>query len=105
LRGAYYSFRKLAAILAAEIPQDLREYTVHDATHLDALWEHADLIGGPAVSLTPTEAFVLGGAFLVHDLGMGLAAWPGGISALTQEAGWKDILATSIGEILGRPPR
>src|SRR5712664_4228459 len=54
LRTAYYSFRKLAAILAAEIPQDLREYTVHDATHLDALWELADLIGGPAIALTPT---------------------------------------------------
>jgi len=36
LRGAYLSFLAQAAVLAAEIPQDLREYTVHDATHLDA---------------------------------------------------------------------
>jgi hypothetical protein len=103
LRGAYYSFRERAAILAAEIPQDLREYTVHDATHLDALWELADLISGANISLTPTEGFVLGGAFLLHDLGMGLAAWPGGITELTKEQGWRDILATTISELFGRP--
>jgi Histidine kinase-, DNA gyrase B-, and HSP90-like ATPase len=104
LRNAYYSFRERAAILAAEIPQDLGEYTVHDATHLDALWELADLIAGVEVALTPTEAFVLGGAFLLHDLGMGLAAWPGGMTELTKEPGWKDILATTIGELSGRAP-
>ena len=104
LRNAYYSLRDRAAILAAEIPQDLREYTVHDATHLDALWELADIISGPEVSLTPTEGFVLGGAFLLHDLGMGLAAWPGGLTDLTKDPSWKDILATVISQMFKRPP-
>ena len=102
LRVAYHTFRERAALLAAEIPQDLRDYTVHDATHLDALWELASLIAGPEIALTPTEGFVLGGAFLIHDLGMGLAAWPGGMTALMKESGWNDILATCFTESLGR---
>jgi hypothetical protein len=64
--------------LAAEIHRDLPEFTVHDITHLDALWEIADIVAGEQFSLTPPEAFVLGGAFLLHDLGMSLAAYPQG---------------------------
>ncbi len=52
LTSAYHNFRERAALVAAEIPQDLREYTVHDVTHLDALWERfghglGSLAGGP----------------------------------------------------------
>lgn len=101
LRNAYYNFRQRAAILAAEIPHDLREYTVHDATHLDALWDLADLIAGEDCVLSPTEAFVLGGSFLIHDLGMGLAAWPGGLAELMDGPGWTDILASCIMQIYG----
>src|SRR5260370_37258442 len=79
LRSAYMKFSERAALLAAEIACDLPDYTVHDVTHIDSLWHLADLIAGEDVSLTPTEAFVLGGAFLVHDLGNGLAAYPDGI--------------------------
>jgi hypothetical protein len=32
-------------------------------THIDALWETADVIVGGDISFTPFEAFVLGGAF------------------------------------------
>jgi hypothetical protein len=103
LRVAYHNLRERAALLAAEIPQDLREFTVHDTTHLDALWEMADLITGPQITLTPTEAFVLGGAFLIHDLGLGLAAWPGGLSELAKEIDWQDLLAACIGDSIGRP--
>lgn len=103
LRSAYWVFRERAAHLAAEIPRDLHDYTVHDITHSDALWELCDLIGGEQVTLTPTEGFVLGGAFLIHDLGMGLAAFPGGMSELMTEPGWREILASSIREELGRP--
>lgn len=103
-RSAYHSFRERAALLAAEIPQDLRDYTVHDATHLDALWELADLIAGPEISISPVEGFVLGGAFLIHDLGMGLAAWPGGMKELEDDPGWNDIVATCLKDRLGHPP-
>lgn len=103
LRSAYHAFRQRAAMVAAEIPQDLREFTVHDVTHLDALWEMADLICGRDNFLTPTEAYVLGGAFLIHDLGMGLAAWPGGMDSLTTTPQWNDILAGCVSSELGRP--
>lgn len=103
LAAAYHGFRERAALIAAEIPQDLREYTVHDVTHLDALWEMADQICGDSIALTPTEAFVLGGAFLIHDLGMGLAAWPGGLAQLRGEQAWNDILADSIRRCAGAP--
>ena len=43
LRAAFSSFRKNAALLAGEIPRDFDFLTVHDITHLDALWEMADL--------------------------------------------------------------
>ncbi|WP_114422852.1 ATP-binding protein [Nocardioides houyundeii] len=96
LSAAYHNFRERAALVAAEIPQELREFTVHDVTHLDALWELADQVAGDQITLTPTEAFVLGGAFLIHDLGMGLAAWPGGLEELKSEPTWRDTLASCI---------
>src|SRR5229473_3540610 len=75
LRNAFLSFRDRASMVAAEIARDLPDYTVHDITHLDALWHLAHLIAGSGYSITPAEAFVLGGAFLTHDLGNGLAAY------------------------------
>src|ERR1044071_10449113 len=69
LRVAFLKCRERASMIAGEIAHDLPEFTVHDVTHLDALWEMADLIAGEGISITPTEAFVLGGAFLIHDLG------------------------------------
>ncbi len=60
LRQAYEKMRERAAVLVGEISRILPDYTVHDITHLDALWEMADLIAGPTYSLNPVEAFVLG---------------------------------------------
>src|SRR5882762_6200874 len=102
LRTAFLRFRERAALLAAEIARDLPDYTVHDITHLDSLWHLADLITGDAVSLTPTEAFVLGGAFLVHDLGNGLAAYPDGIASLRSSPIWDDTVALTLRSELGR---
>lgn len=104
LRVAFLSFRDRAALLAAEIARDLPDYTVHDVTHLDALWQMADLIAGPDYELTPTEAFVLGGAFLTHDLGNGLAAYPDGIESMYDSATWGDALALILRKRLGRAP-
>lgn len=104
LRTAYLSFRERAALLAAEIARDLPDFTVHDIAHLDALWHLADLIAGPEYPLTPTEAFVLGGAFLTHDLGNGLAAYPEGIAAMYSSSLWRDAVAIILRRSLGRPP-
>src|SRR5262245_3563557 len=90
LRDAYLSMRKNAAELVKLIPQDCRNLTVHDITHLDALWETADLIGGPDFSINPAEVFVFGAAVLLHDAGMTVAAYPGGMAEITQTTEWKD---------------
>ena len=104
LRTTYLRFRGRVELLAGEIARDLPDYTIHDVTHLDALWELADLITGSDFPLTPAEAFVLGGAFLIHDLGMGLAAYPNGIEDLNKEPLWNDVVTSLLKEKLGRLP-
>jgi hypothetical protein len=104
LRSAYNNFRSRAAALAGEIQRDLPDFTVHDVTHLDALWEMADIVVESEYPITPTEAFILGGAFLIHDLGLGLAAYPGGAPRLEAEPLWLDVLVSNLREKLGRQP-
>lgn len=104
LRSTLLRFRARAKDLAGEIPRDLPNFTVHDIGHIDALWEMADLIAGPNYELTPTETFVLGGAFLVHDLGMSLAAYPEGIQSLRAEESWNDAVASAYRQTFGRFP-
>ncbi|MBT1678685.1 HD domain-containing protein [Curtobacterium aurantiacum] len=104
LEAEYRAIRDRAAILADQIPQEMREYTVHDVTHSDALWELADVIGGPSIELTPTEAYVLGGAMAVHDLGMGLAAWSGGLAELQSTSEWNDLVTAIYVRDQGRKP-
>lgn len=104
LRNTFFTFRGRVALLAAEIHRQLPEYTVHDITHLDPLWEMADIISGANYQLTPTESFVLGGAILLHDLGMGLASYPQGIEALQKEELWADIITAQFERQLDRTP-
>ncbi len=104
LRTAFFSFRENARLLAAEIPRDFAFLTVHDITHLDALWEMADLISPDDDLLSPIEAFVLGGSFLIHDLGMGLAAYPNGFDDLRKRPEFRDTLAALLAAKLGRQP-
>lgn len=92
LRVEFENFRDKAKMLAGEISRILPEYTVHDIEHIDALWDSAEIVAKDAFELTPTEGFVLGGAFLLHDLGMGLASYPNGIEALKSEVIWKDMV-------------
>lgn len=103
LRVEFENFRERAKLLAAEIASVLPEFTVHDITHIDALWETAELVTQNDFELTPAEAFVLGGTFLIHDLGMGLASFPNGIEELKKEAIWKDTVASLLKENLNRP--
>ena len=93
LRTAFEKVRERAQPMAEAIGKDLPDFTVHDITHSDALWEYADLIVGQKNPLNPCEAFVLGCAFLLHDLGMGLAAYPDGLAGLKKLELWKDTVA------------
>ncbi|MFD1142159.1 ATP-binding protein [Larkinella insperata] len=96
LRNTYISFRKKAKVLASEISRSLPFFTVHDITHIDALWDTADLLVNKNYFLTPTEAFILGSAFLIHDLGMGLAAYQDGSAQLRNHQIWKDTIAAGL---------
>src|SRR5215813_8538880 len=78
LRAAYLQFRSTVEPLAAEIARSLPMFTDHSIAHIDALWDTASLVCGETFPLNAAEAFVLGGAFLLHDLGMGLASYHGG---------------------------
>lgn len=102
LRVEFENFRERAKLLASEIALVLPEFTVHDITHIDALWDTAELVVQNDFLLTPAEAFVLGGTFLIHDLGMGLASFPSGIEELKKEAIWKDTVASLLKEKLNR---
>lgn len=103
LRAAYVGFRQRAGLLAAEIARDLPDYTVHDLTHLDALWTTADVVAGPEFELTPPEAFVFGGAVLTHDLAMSRAAATV-CGPLQEDVRWLDALAAELRLRLRRPP-
>ena len=96
LRNHYEDVRAKAQPVAEAIARDLPDFTVHDITHSDALWDLADMIAGPSYPLNPCECFVLGCAFLIHDLGMGLAAYPEGLSGLKRGIFWKDAVAEQL---------
>jgi hypothetical protein len=90
LRTSLKQMRKSVGELISEIPADCRELTVHDVSHLDALWEMADLIVGQDFPVTPVEAFVFGAAVLLHDAGLAFAAYPGGLTAVKEASVWLD---------------
>jgi hypothetical protein len=87
------AMRSRAEPLAARILRDMPGYTVHDISHLDALWETASLVASDEMSMNPPEGFVFGAAVLLHDAAMTLAAYPGGVRELQQTTEWQDIAA------------
>ncbi len=84
------AMRKRVEPIVARVLRDMPGYTVHDITHLDALWETASLVADNSLRLSPPEAFVFGAAILLHDASMTLAAYPGGIESLKSLLEWKD---------------
>jgi len=96
LRVALENLRDRAKLISNLIATDLPNFTVHDITHLDALWEYAELLNGTEQHLTPCEAFVLGAAFLIHDLGMAAAAYPEGPTALESDSLWADTMVLAL---------
>lgn len=88
--GRYQSMREKAALLVGRISSDLKDMTVHDISHLDALWEMGSILARDRVDFNPPEAFVYGGAILLHDAAMSLAAYDGGLAGLKMEVSWKD---------------
>lgn len=93
LRQSLGSFRGRVEKLVAAISSELPGLTVHDITHLDALWRVADQIAGENYPLNPAEAYVLGGAFLLHDAAHVMAAYPGGMAEIRKTPQWRDLIA------------
>ena len=104
LRAAFVRFRANAADLATEIRRDLPYLTVHDVTHLDGLWDIASIVVGEAYPMTPTEGFVLGGAILLHDLAMSIAATEGGYEAIMADPRWADLVTSQYRSDFARDP-
>ena len=92
-RTQYLSIRERAAQLVSRIAVDLPGMTVHDISHLDALWDTASSVAEGAVNVNPAEAFVLGASILLHDAAMSLAAYPGGLAEVRTTVAWKDAVA------------
>jgi Histidine kinase-, DNA gyrase B-, and HSP90-like ATPase len=79
--------------LVAQIAADMPGMTVHDLTHLDALWETASLVAEGAVTVSPPEGFVFGASVLLHDSAMTVAAYPNRLADIQQTVQWKDAAA------------
>lgn len=101
LREEFQRFRDRAGDLVEEIAKDIPGLTIHDITHLDALWEVADTIlgeygGEKDYDINPAEAFVLGGAILLHDAGMSLAAWKDGSRSIKKLPEWPELVTAAF---------
>ncbi|MDP9933720.1 hypothetical protein J2T11_000044 [Paenarthrobacter nicotinovorans] len=95
LREGFMSFRKAVAPLAEEIKVSMPMFTEHGIEHIDSLWDTASVLTDEDFPINPAEAFVLGGAFLLHDLGMGLASYKNGMASIEDDPFFQDIIALS----------
>ena len=93
LTSELWKFREKTGLLVNAISGVLPGLTVHDLSHLDALWEVADIIAGKSYPLNPLEAFVLGGAILLHDSAMCWEAYQDGQSGVRKTVEWRDAYA------------
>lgn len=93
LRSALEGFRARVEELLKALNSELPSLTIHDISHLDALWRVAGVISGEDYELNPAEVFVLGGAILLHDAAHVLAAYPDGKRSIKSTDEWKDLIA------------
>jgi hypothetical protein len=89
IKSALVSTRKNTALLVSGIAGDMKGYTVHDISHLDALWEIGSDLAGDSFNLNPAEVFVFGLSVFLHDSGMTLFAYPQGLSQLFSTSEWR----------------
>ena len=90
LRSAYREMRRNSELLVKHIAASLPDLTIHDITHLDALWGISDLIVGDEFSLNPLEGFIFGAAILLHDSGLCFEAFDEGVDGLRATPEWRD---------------
>ncbi|MET9566414.1 HD domain-containing protein [Streptomyces tauricus] len=95
LRTSYVELRRMAAVLLKENEHSMPDFTVHDISHVDALWETADLVCGGEVTLNPAEAYVLACAFVLHDAAMGAAAYGTSVQEALGDKRWHDLVSVA----------
>lgn len=93
LRQAFIKTRTAVIPLVAQIAKELPDLTVHDISHLDALWDVADVLMGDDFDINPAETFVLGMTFLMHDAACTTFAFPDGLDNLRNTPEWVDFVA------------
>ena len=84
------SARKRARLLTSRIAASLPGLTIHDISHLDALWQVASTIAGDDYALNPLEGYLFGTAVLLHDAALCHEAYTGGLDAVRETTQWKD---------------
>ena len=82
--------RKKVQQLSSRIADSIPGLTIHDISHLDALWEVANTVAGPDYPLNPLEAYVFGASVLLHDAGLCFEAYSGGKDAVRDTLEWRD---------------
>ncbi|GAB5405703.1 MAG: hypothetical protein Aurels2KO_39340 [Aureliella sp.] len=82
LRRAFEDLRVRVEPVASEVAKTLPQLTDHSIQHLDALWDVASVITGGDFQINPVEGLILGAAFLLHDLGNAIAAYPNRLADL-----------------------
>ena len=90
LTASLENFRDKVKLLTSKIATDLPHLTIHDITHIDALWEVADTIVGDDFPFNPLEAYIFGGAVLLHDAALCFDAYTGGQQGLRNTVQWRD---------------
>ena len=96
LRSVFLDTRTRVAGLLSEIRNSAPDLTIHDITHVDALWEIGGLLLQADETLNPAEGFVLGMAFLLHDAALSIAAFPGGLDEVRKKPEWKDAVIAAL---------
>ena len=92
LSAVYHTFWERGVALAQRISSDLPNLTLHDEAHLAALWDRASQLTGANYDINPLEAFIFGGAILLHDTGHAIAAYAGGLAELKATVEFRDAL-------------
>jgi hypothetical protein len=87
------------ADILLRISTDCKGLTLHDIEHCHQLWDVASVICGDKYPINPSEGFVLGSAFLIHDAGLTAAVYPGGVDALKQTSVYLDTVASLLKQV------
>lgn len=101
LKHKFFDLRKKVEVLVSQITKDVPGLTVHDISHLDALWETASLVAGQGFEINPAEAYVLGAAIMLHDAAMCLASSPKGLADLRPTVEWRDTVTSLLQQAEG----